>query len=65
MIEDAYRKACQPFLELIRKHPSLKVVLHYSGNLLSWMERTYPEAIDILKGLVKIRRVESLSGGAL
>lgn len=38
-------------------------MLHYSGNLLSWMAEKHPEAIDILKGLVKDQRVEFLSGG--
>lgn len=38
-------------------------MLHYSGNLLSWIERNHPEAIDILKGLAKAKRVEFLSGG--
>ncbi|HWR59442.1 MAG TPA: alpha-amylase/4-alpha-glucanotransferase domain-containing protein [Thermodesulfovibrionales bacterium] len=63
VIEDAYRKAYLPLLELLRRHPSIKVVLHYSGNLLCWMERKHPEAMDILKGFVKARRVEFLSGG--
>ncbi len=63
MLEDAYRKAYLPFLELLEKHPSLKVVLHYSGNLLSWMEEKHPEAIGILRGFLKTRRVEFLSGG--
>jgi hypothetical protein len=63
VLEDAYRKAYLPFLELLQKHPSLKVVLHYSGNLLSWMEEKHPEAIGILRGFVKARRVEFLTGG--
>lgn len=63
MLEDAYKKAYLPFLELLQKHPSLKVVLHYSGNLLSWMKEKHPEAIGILRGFVKARRVEFLTGG--
>lgn len=63
MLEEAYRKAYLPFLELLQKHPSVKVVLHYSGHLLSWMEENHPEAIDILREFVAARRVEFLSGG--
>jgi alpha-amylase len=63
VLEDAYKRAYLPFLELLQKHPSLKVVLHYSGNLLSWMEEKHPEAISILRGFVKARRVEFLTGG--
>lgn len=62
-MEDAYGKAYLPFLELLERHPSINVVLHYSGNLLSWMEEKHPEAIHILRGLAKAERVEFLSGG--
>lgn len=62
-MEDAYSKAYLPFLELLQRHPLLKVVLHYSGNLLSWIKKNHPEAIDILKGFVKAGRIEVLSGG--
>lgn len=63
VIEEAYRKAYLPFLKLLQKHLLLKVVLHYSGSLLSWMAKNHPEAIDILKGFVRDQRVEFLSGG--
>ncbi len=63
VLENAYKKAYLPFLKLLRKHPSLKIVLHYSGTLLSWIEKNHPEAIDILRGFVKEERVEFLSGG--
>ncbi len=62
MVEEAYQNAYLPFLEVLRNHPPLKVVLHYSENLLSWMEKALPEAIDILREFVKSRRVEFLSG---
>ncbi len=63
VIEDAYKKAYLPFLEILRKHPTVKMVMHYSGYLLSWIEKKHPEAIDILKGFVKGGRAEILSGG--
>ena len=63
MLEDSYKKAYLPFLDLLVKHPLLKVVLHYSGNLLSWIAEKHPEAIRILRGFVKSRRIEFLSGG--
>lgn len=63
VFEDAYKKAYLPFLKLLQRHPSLRIVLHYSGNLLLWIEKNHPEAVDILKGFVKGKRVEFLSGG--
>ncbi|MDA8432924.1 MAG: DUF1926 domain-containing protein [Nitrospiraceae bacterium] len=63
VLEDCYRKAYLPFLETLLGHPGLKVVLHYSGHLLTWMQERHPEAIDIIRTLVENRRVEILSGG--
>lgn len=63
IIEEAYKKAYLPFLELLQQFSSLKAVLHYSGHLLLWLEKKHPEAIKILKNLVREQRVELLSGG--
>ena len=63
VLEDCYAKSYLPFLETLLGHPRLKVVLHYSGHLLSWMRDHHPEAIAILRNLIKEHRVELLSGG--
>jgi hypothetical protein len=63
VLEDSYKKSYFPFLEKLFKYPKLKVVLHYSGNLLSWFDDKHPEAIDMIKTLVKDGRAEILSGG--
>jgi hypothetical protein len=63
VLEECYRKSYLPFLETLLDHPGLKVVLHYSGNLLQWIQERHPEAFDIIKTLVETGRVELLSGG--
>lgn len=63
VIEDAYEKAYLPFLKMIAVHPKLKLVMHYSGNLLVWLEKKHPEAIDMISALIRAGRVELLSGG--
>jgi len=63
VLEEAYENAYLPFLKKLIAHPKLKVVLHYSGNLLLWFEKAHPEAIDMIKALIKDKRVELLSGG--
>jgi alpha-amylase len=63
VLEDSYRKSYLPFLETLLNHPSLKVVLHYSGHLLSWIQQHHPETIEIIKKLVEKNRAEILSGG--
>jgi alpha-amylase len=63
VLEDAYEKAYLPFLEILAAHPKLKLVLHYSGNLLVWLEKKHPEAVDMITALIRAGRVELLSGG--
>lgn len=63
VLEDAYEKAYLPFLKMLALHPKLKLVLHYSGNLLVWLEKKHPEAIDMITALIRAGRVELLSGG--
>lgn len=63
VLEEAYEKSYLPFLETLLRFPRLKVVLHYSGFLLSWMQKRHPEAIEIIRSLVKAKRAEILSGG--
>ena len=63
VVEDAYKKAYLPFLKMLALHPKLKLVLHYSGNLLVWLEKKHPEAIDMITALIRAERVELLSGG--
>ncbi|MBA3070572.1 MAG: HAMP domain-containing protein, partial [Nitrospirae bacterium] len=63
VLEDAYEKAYLPFLKMLALHPKLKLVLHYSGNLLVWLGKKHPEAIDMITALIRAGRVELLSGG--
>ena len=61
--EEAYQKSYLPFISVLERHPKIKLVLHYTGILYRFFERTHPEFIDILKRLVREGRVEILSGG--
>jgi hypothetical protein len=63
VLENCYRKSYLPFLETLLDHSDLKVVLHYSGFLLTWIEKRHPEAIEIIRTLVASGRTEILSGG--
>lgn len=63
VLEEAYDRAYLPFLETLLRYPRLKVVLHYSGNLLSWIRKRHPEAFGIMRSLIREQRVEMLSGG--
>jgi len=59
----AYEKAYLPFIQLLFRHPALRVGLHYSGALLEWIERAHPEYFDMLRKLAERKQVELVGGG--
>lgn len=63
VFESAYQKAYLPFLEVIKKYPSIKWSLHLSGILWDFMKDKHPEYIKMLKKMVEDGRLEILSGG--
>jgi len=63
VLERAYAKSYLPFIEVLAKHPLIRIGLHYSGPLLEWIERTHPEYFDHLRALVARGQVEMVGGG--
>jgi len=63
LFEKAYQKSYLPFLKILEKHSDIKVVLHFSGVLLSWLKCNHPDFLESLRGFVHEGRVEVLSGG--
>ncbi|HWR73957.1 MAG TPA: alpha-amylase/4-alpha-glucanotransferase domain-containing protein, partial [Nitrospirota bacterium] len=61
--EEAYQKAYLPFINVLERHPRIRIVLHYSGILYQFFEKKHPEFMDSLRKLVAAGRVEVLSGG--
>ncbi len=63
VIEEAYEKAYLPFIEVLKRHPLIKVSLHLSGGLFEWIRKNKVEYFDYLRELVKNGQVELLGGG--
>jgi alpha-amylase len=61
--ERAYRTRYKPFIAALYRFPTVPAVLHYSGVLLSWLEKRHPEFLMILEELVNRKQVELLGGG--
>jgi alpha-amylase len=62
-IEDVYQKSYKPFIRALYNAPHVRATLHYSGQLLQWLERHHSEFIDVLSELVGRKQVELLGGG--
>jgi len=63
VIEKCYQNAYSPFVRMLEKHPAIRVGLHYSGSLLTWIERNHPEYFAQLRALVQRGQVEMIGGG--
>lgn len=63
VLEDAYKKAYWPFLELLNEYPAIKMTIHNSGFLLEWIVKHHPEYIELLAIMVKRGQVEVMGGG--
>ncbi len=63
VLEDAYAKCYLPFTQVLERHPSIRLGLHYSGALLEWIEKRHPEFFDLLRELVIRGQVELIGGG--
>jgi len=62
VFEEAFQKAYLPFLQLLDKHPRIRISLHNSGCLWEWLEGHHPEYFHLIQILVDRGQVELLSG---
>ena len=63
VFEEAYRKAYLPFLDVLARHPKIKIALHYSGVLFEWLLKHDRNFGARLKKLVGRGQIEMMSGG--
>ena len=63
VFEHAYAKSYLPFIELLARHPQIRMGVHYSGPLLEWIEQHHPEYFDQLRELSTRGQIEVVGGG--
>lgn len=63
VIEEAYQKAYLPFLHALARHPRVRLSLHYSGILWTWLETRHPEFMTLMRELTARNQVEHMGGG--
>ncbi len=63
VLAEVFDQAYRPMVEALRRHPRVKVGLHYTGPLLEWLSAERPEFIAELRELVERDQVEILGGG--
>jgi len=63
VLESAYQKSYLPFIEVLGRHPTIRLGLHYTGSLFEWIERAHPEYFDLLRSLSRRGQIEIVGGG--
>ncbi len=63
VFDEAFRKAYEPFLAALERHPTVRVALHYSGSLLDWLAASQPSYLKRIRALVHRGQVEMLASG--
>jgi alpha-amylase len=63
VIEECYEQAYRPFIEVLARHPKVRVGLHYTGPVLEWIDVHRPEFFALVRRLVARGQVEILGGG--
>ena len=63
VFEDAFQKSYKPFIDVLKKYPSISLVIHISGSLLEWLDDNHPDYLDEIAELVEKRNIEILSAG--
>ena len=61
--EYAYENKMRPFVSNLYRYSNIQAVLHYSGVLLYWVERTHPEFFMLIEDMAARKQAEILGGG--
>jgi hypothetical protein len=61
--EKVYMNLMRPFVTSLYRYPGIQAVLHYSGVLLHWVERSHPELFMLINDMIARRQAEMLGGG--
>jgi hypothetical protein len=63
VVERAYQQSYLPFLDVLSRHPSIRLGLHFTGSLLELLERSHPEYFERLRALAQSGQIEMVGGG--
>ncbi|MCL2210468.1 MAG: DUF1926 domain-containing protein [Treponema sp.] len=61
--EFVYETKIRPFVSNLYRYSNIQAVLHYSGVLLYWVERTHPESFMLIEDMLSRKQAEIIGGG--
>jgi alpha-amylase len=63
VFEDAFQKSYLPFIDVLERHPKIRIAIHFTGILLEWLIKNHPDYIPRVKKMVDLGQLEILTGG--
>ncbi|MBI3814096.1 MAG: DUF1926 domain-containing protein [Nitrospinae bacterium] len=63
VFEDSFKKCYLPFIEILERHPKIRISIHHSGPLLEWIKKNSPDYFGRISSMVERNQIEILSGG--
>lgn len=63
VLDDAHRRCYGPFIRTLHRYPEFRFAAHFSGWLLDYLLRTYPEDMALLKDMVARGQLEMVGAG--
>ncbi len=63
VVDDAHERCYKPFLQVLFRYPEFKFAVHFSGWLLDYLLKKFPEDLALLKEMVARGQVEMFGGG--
>jgi hypothetical protein len=61
--QSVYDNVMRPFVCNLYRYSNIQAVMHYSGVLLYWVERTHPEFFMLIEDMVARKQAEIIGGG--
>lgn len=62
VIEEAYQKSYLPFIEILERHPKIRIAIHFTGILLDWFRQHHPDYLPRVRKMVEQGQLEILTG---
>lgn len=63
VFKEAFERCYLPFIQILEKHPKIRLTLHYTGPLWEWIEFNAPDFFERINNLVNKNQIELLTGG--
>jgi alpha-amylase len=62
VFEQAYHEAYLPFVELLERHPGMRMAMHYTGPVLEWLIEHKPELMERVQAMAQRGQLEIIGG---